>query len=394
MKIPAWPETNEATAQRLREVYFSRRWSFDSQAEKDFAQAYAEYHDAKHGIFMVNGTVTLQCALAACGIEPGDEVIVPALTWIATAMAAHYLGAMPVFVDVEPTTLCLDPTKIEAAITDRTRAIIPVHLYGSMADVDAILALANRYGLDVIEDCAHMQGGKWNGRGAGAWGKVGSFSFQQSKAVSGGEGGICITNDDQLADRLFRLKHIGYAPGDQQGASQQGPPPGLICHNFRGTAFEATILHDQLSRLKDRIQRHNAAAQQLEQRLAHVPGVRVQTRGRLADPQGYYACVLIFDAELMGDLLMVRIMEALSAEGVPYGVGCTYGPVYDHMLFNLNDQQYRIAEAGCPVSETVGTKHSLCLAHNWLAGDEQTVRQLGDVLVKVAGNIDSLRGQT
>src|SRR6185503_12502827 len=137
------------------------------------------------------------------GIGPGDEVIVPAVTWYATAMAPHYLGAKPVFVDVLPDTLCMDPEKVSAAITERTKAIVPVHLYGSMADMDRIMAIAKAHGLRVIEDCAHMHGGLWDGRHVGSIGDVGSFSFQHSKTMACADSGISITSDPEIADRLF-----------------------------------------------------------------------------------------------------------------------------------------------------------------------------------------------
>ncbi len=255
MVAPAWPQVSEETGERLKALYLSRQWSFNSPAEQAFARDFAAAHDAPHGIFMANGTVTLECALAALNIQPGDEVIIPALTWLATAMAVHYRGAVPVFVDVEPTTLCLDPANIEMAITPRTRAIIPVHLYASMADMDAILAIARKHDLRVIEDCAHMHGGQWAGRGVGSLGDIGSFSFQQSKTMASGEGGICLTRDPVLDERLFRLKHIGYLPGNAQGKPSDPPAADLLCHNYRATGFQAVILQDQLEELPARASR-------------------------------------------------------------------------------------------------------------------------------------------
>ena len=166
---------------------------------------------------MANGTTTLECSLAVLGVGTGDEVIVPALTWMATALSAFYVGANPVIVDIDPKTLCMDPAAMEAAITPKTKAIIPVHVYGSTADLEKILAIADKHGIPVVEDCAHMQGGFWNGRGVGSWGKVGSFSFQQSKTMASGEGGICITSDPELAEKIYLLKHIGYSRGVKQG---------------------------------------------------------------------------------------------------------------------------------------------------------------------------------
>jgi len=384
-----WPPISESTGDKLKELYLSRQWSFNSQAEQDFEAAFAKCHGAKHGIFMINGTVTLECALLAAGIGAGDEVIVPALTWIATAMAVRYVGAIPVFVDIEPTTLCLDPQKTEAAITSKTKAIIPVHLYGSMADMDKFKALADNHNLFLIEDCAHMQGGKWNERGVGSWGDVGSFSFQQSKTLSSGEGGICLTNNDDLAKRIFLAKHIGYEKDTAQSAAKAGPPVGLPCHNYRGTAFEATILKDQLEDLPELIERYNRTAAIIKEKIANISGVRIQSKGRLASPQGYYTLAVIFDGEAIKDIPLDRIIEACAAEGLQ--MGKTYGPVYQHLLFNLTEDEYRIDEGSCPVAEITGTERTAMLSHSYLGCDDETGINIGDIIAKVIKNYKELR---
>jgi len=385
---PAWPPISESTADKMRDLYLSRTWSFNSQAEQDFEAAFAKYHGAKHGVFMVNGTVTLECALLAGGVGPGDEVIVPALTWIATAMAVRYVGAIPVFVDIEPTTLCLDPEKTEAAITPKTKAIIPVHLYGSMADIDKFKTIADKHNLFLIEDCAHMQGGKWNERGVGSWGDVGSFSFQQSKTLSSGEGGICLTNDDNLAMRLYRAKHIGYARNVAQGAASDGPPIGLPCHNYRGTAFEATILKDQMEGLSDLIDRYNRTAAIINEKIADIPGIKIQTKGRLASPQGYYTLAFIFDGEGIKEIPIARIIEACVAEGLQ--LSGTYGPVYKHLLFNLAESEYRIDGGSCPISEINGTERTAMLAHPYLGCNDETAAKMGEIIAKVVKNYKEL----
>jgi dTDP-4-amino-4,6-dideoxygalactose transaminase len=390
LNAPPWPPVSEQTADRLRDIYLSRQWSFNSPTEQAFERAFADFHGAKHGIFMANGTVTLQCALGALGIGPGDEVIVPALTWMATAMAVHYVGATPVFVDIEPDTLCLDPEKTRQALTAKTKAIIPVHIYGSMADLDAILTLAKEHGLAVIEDCAHMQGGKWRGRGVGSWGAIGSFSFQQSKTLSSGEGGICLTNDDALAERLYRQKHIGYARGMAQGQADAGPQPGLTCFNFRCTAFQAGILLDQLAGLERLIARYETAAAALRERLAGSAEVRVQARGRQASPQGYYRLILVFDGGPAAEVPAWRLQKAMDAEGLPcHG---SYGPVYRHMLYNMRPSQYRIHSGEtCPVAETAGTRHAVCLPHHWLGADATVIEAMGEIVAKVAKHAAALR---
>jgi dTDP-4-amino-4,6-dideoxygalactose transaminase len=388
LPLPPWPPVNDHTAERLATVYRHRKWSFNGPAEQAFTQDFATAHDAAHGIFMQNGTVTLQCALAAYDIGPGDEIIVPALTWLATAMAAVYCGATPIFVDIEPTTLCLDPAKVAAAITPRTRAIIPVHLYGSMAELNAILAIAQRHNLVVIEDCAHAHGGKWSGRGVGSWGHVGSFSFQQSKTMTCGEGGICLTNDNWIAKRIHQFKHIGYTATNIEGRPTAPPPEGFVCHNFRATEFQAVILQEQLPELADRIMRYNANVMQLTSGLADVPGIRVQSPGRLANPQSYYALAFIFDSEPLEHIPIEILSEAIAAEGLR--LTPTYGPVYCHTLFNLPPHMYRIAEEGCPVAEDLATKHTLTLPHQWLDTDTQTIDVIVNILTKVATNADGL----
>lgn len=391
LDIPSWPPVTKTGERALTAAYRSGKWSFGGPVEQALAREFAAYHGAKHGVFMANGTVTLQCALAACGVGRGDEVIVPALTWIATAMAAHYVGARPVFVDVERTTLCIDAGKFEEAITPRTRAVIPVHLYGSMADLDAIRRIAKRHGIAVIEDCAHMQGGKWKGRGVGSWGDVGSFSFQESKTVAAGEGGICITSDDGIASRLYRIKHIGYDMQSARGQAAAGPPPGLVCYNFRGTEFQAAILRDQLRGLPRLIARYNRGADRLRGILRGTPGVRIQARGRRADPQGYYGWTVMFDEGPLSGVPLPGIQEALRAEGVGNFV-MTYGPVYRHVLWNLPRGRFRIAAGGgCPVAEGTGTERALMMHHWALGSPAGTLDAIGRALVKVARNATALK---
>jgi L-glutamine:2-deoxy-scyllo-inosose/3-amino-2,3-dideoxy-scyllo-inosose aminotransferase len=385
-----WPPVDSVTERDLAAVYRSRHWSFNGEREQAFARQFAKYHGAKHGVVMANGTVTLQAALTVLGIGPGDEVIVPALTWFATAMAAHYVGAKPVFVDVEPTTLCLDPKKLDEARTPRTKAVIAVHLYGGMADLEAILAWGKKHKVEVVEDCAHMHGGVWNGRGAGSWGRVGSFSFQQSKTMAAGEGGICLTNDDELAERLFLFKHIGYSAGTAQGGARTGPPPGLVCHNFRATEFQAVILQNQLKGLRGRIRTYNKNAARIEKRLNKTDaGLRVQSRGRRADPQGYYQLLVLADRGPLADVPMPAIHKALAAEGVH--AGGTYGPVYRHRLWNLEKRQYRIVGKNCPVAEEVGAR-GICLSHQLLGLEPSSIDRIGDALVKVASHAEELNG--
>ena len=378
--LKPWPLPDARTAERLKQVYLSGHWSFNGPCEQEFSRKFAAYCGARHGIFMVNGTVTLESALHALGVKAGDEVIVPGNTWIATAMAPVYLGARTVIVDVEPGTLCLDPEQTRRAITRKTKAIIPVHLFGSMADMDRFSALSRETGIPVIEDCAHAQGGVWKGRGLGSIGQVGSFSFQQSKTLSSGEGGICLTNDDELADRLYRIKHIGYGTGQKQGQAASGPATGLLCHNYRGLEFNAVILTEALRRLKAQTAQRDANARYLAELLRDVPGIVLQARGRRADVQGYYMLALLVDPQaLKPGCTLQEIKAALAAEGLPCGGG--YGPVYRHLLWNLPASAYRLHSRA--VVEETSTRRLLTVSHTWLLTGRPMMKAMARAIRKV-----------
>lgn len=381
--LPAYPPVYEETAEKLKQLYLSGKWSFNGQYEQEFSRNFAQHHDAAYGIFMVNGTVTLEAALHALGIKAGDEVIVPALTWLATAMAVIYNGAVPVFVDIEPDTLCLDPKKVKEAITPETKAIIPVHLYGSMADMEKLLEIAKEYNLYVVEDCAHAHGGVWSGRGVGSLGHIGSFSFQQSKTLAGGEGGICLTNDPELREKLFRIKHIGYDLDTKQGQAQSGPEEGLICHNYRGMEFTALILNDAVKALKEQTEKRDISASLLRNLLKDIPGVKIQARGRLADLQGYYRLVLLFEPEILkSGITLNQIQEELAAEGL--ATSLTYGPVYKHMLWNIPLTKYRIHSN--INTEDICTSRAVCISHELLLGNRALIIKIAEVIQKTLKN--------
>lgn len=396
-----WPPTDKATERALVKIYRSHNYSWNGPWEQRLCRDLAKVHTAQHAAFMVNGTVTLEAALHTLGVGPGDEVIVPGLTWLATAMAVIYVGAKPVFVDIEPDTLCLDPEKAAEAITPRTKAIIPVHLYGGMADMDRVMALARKHGLKVVEDCAHAHGGMWNGRGLGSIGDVGSFSFQQSKTVASGEGGAVITNDRRLFERLFLFKHIGYDILAKQGKAASGPPAGLTCHNYRGNEFQAAVLCGQLGGLKALTVRRNHNADFLTRELEKIPGVKVQARGRKATRgrQSYYAFMAGLDLAQWSGATIGQVIRALGREGVP--VGGTYGSVYRHILWNVPTSAYRIHGGyrdkrgpGCKVSEEVGSAQTLGFVHCHLDHIRPVLQKFVEAFAKVqrhAGELHNLK---
>ena len=368
-QAPPWPPVDADVVDTLKEIYLSRKWSFYGPQEVEFNRRFAEYTGAAGCTMMENGTVTLEMAMLCLGVGPGDEVIVPAYTWLATGEAVVYRGAVPVLVDVESDTLCMDPDRFEEAITPRTKAVIPVHLFGSMADMDRIMAIARKHGIAVIEDCAHAHGGEWNGKHAGTIGDIGSFSFQQSKTMASGEGGACITSSAEINETLGRLSHIGYQYAAKQGHVSTPPPVGLICRNYRVTEFQAAILLSQLKHLKEDTLLRAKNAEFIRTRLNAIPGVRVQAPGRKTTLQSYYKFVIMIDpAVLRPGLTREDVLEALSAEGVPLGTGWG-GVMYRQNLWSVPADMYRIAS--CENAERIVQNELLTSDLNWLMLPEE-----------------------
>ena len=232
----------------------------------DFERAFADLCGSKHAVATNNGTTAIHLILAALNIGPGDEVIVPVLTYIATANAVRYCGAEPVFVDVEPDTMNMDPALFEAAITERTRAVIPVDLYGHPADMVAITAIADRHGIAVVEDSAEAHGAEISGARVGSFGLATAFSFFGNKILTTGEGGAVTTDDDALAARLRLLRGQGMDLERRYWFTDVG-------YNYRMTNIAAAIGLAQLERFEDSLTRRDVMAKQYDDRLGGMPGL-------------------------------------------------------------------------------------------------------------------------
>lgn len=367
-----WPPLYPETRQKLLEVYDSHKWSLRAKYEPMFCEAFAKYHDAKFGIAMVNGTVTLECAMRALGIGSGDEVIVPAITWIATGAAPIVVGARTVIVDVEPDTLCIDPAKIEEAITPRTKAIIPVHVFSSMSDMEKIMEIAEKHHLYVIEDCAHAHGGKWDGRGVGSIGHIGSFSFQQSKLMTGGEGGICLTSDPGLADRLERLSRIGtssYHPSEF-------PSEDLVCSNYRMTEFQAAILYDQLMHLEEESKVRDENSKILADMLKDTPGIKLQASGRRTTFQSRYLHIFLLEPGIDRDAVLREFKELGIGGGTGWGK-----PIYKMVVWNFPKEKYTLHP--CPVAEEACFKRIVAYLHERLLCNRRDIEEMARIIDKV-----------
>jgi len=213
----------------------------------EFERNFAAFCDAKFGVALMNGTVAIQLALEASGIKEGDEVIVPDLSFVATANAVLYLGAVPVFADIDPVNLCIDPARMEEAITSKTRAVIPVHLYGHPADMVSIMEIAGKHDLVVIEDAAEAHGATINGKKVGSWGRCATFSFYGNKNITTGEGGMITTNDEKLYNRCRFLRDHAMSPVKRYWHPEKG-------YNFRMTNIQAALGCAQLERIEEIMQ--------------------------------------------------------------------------------------------------------------------------------------------
>lgn len=376
--FPKWPIPFPEIEEKLIEVYRSGNWGMSGPVELQLMEEYAKYQGSRHSIWMSNGTVTLECALLALGIEPGDEVIVPGITWLATAEVAIYLKAVPVIVDVDPETMCMDPAAFEAAITPRTRAVIPVHVYSGLANMPEILAIARRHGLAVIEDCAHAQGARQQGRGVGSFGSIGSFSFQLTKLMTAGEGGCCTTDDDKLADRIFRLSHIGASLAEPQTP----PDPSLICRQYRFTEFQAAILLGQLAHQPELDAQRRAAFAFFREALQGVPGIRLQKSAFADDEPGHYFFAMLLQLdELHEGIDRAAVREALRAEGYDYLAFGWGAPLCGNRLWNIPEKFYVKEET--PVSDRLMYRQVLTCGHQFLLGSREGLELAAEALRKV-----------
>lgn len=390
---PTWPIHDELEERSLLETLRSGQWWYGERV-KQFEQEFAAFQGATYGVTCTNGTTALEAALRALGVTAGDEVIVPPYSFIATASAVVNLGAAPVFADIDPTTLCIDPADVRRQITSRTRAIIPVHVAGRIADMASINRLAAEYDLEVFEDAAHAWGSQLGGRGAGTLSRCGTFSFQVTKNITAGEGGIIVTDEEELADLCRSFTHCGRTPGS-----------AWYDHNFLGsnlrmTEFQAAVLLAQLSRLENQVERRQRNAALIDQVLADLPELVSLAPAPQMTRRSYHMHIFRIDQDALG-VNRDRFVDALEAEGVPASAGW-YQPLYRNGVFqnahqgplhgikaplaNL-DVDYR--KVSCPVCEQV-CNDAVWIPQHVLLGEPAQIQQLGEALRKVVGQVGQL----
>jgi dTDP-4-amino-4,6-dideoxygalactose transaminase len=389
--FPQWPIFNQDDEKMLIEVLHSGNWGRHAGVYVDkFEASFAEYLSSPYCIAVMNGSVALRIALMAAGIQAGDEVIVPAYTFIATASSVIEVNAVPIFVDIDPQTYCLSLKEVEEAITERTRAIIPVHFAGQAVDMDALINIARKNNLIVIEDAAHAHGAEYKGQMLGTIGELGCFSFQSSKNLTAGEGGAIVTNNDHF-ERICRSLHTcGRFP---ESAWYEHYLPG---GNYRMTEFQAGMLLSQLERLDEQTRIRDYNGQYLNRKLADIPGIHPLKRGFGETRHSYHLYIFRYVSEEFDGLSRERFLEALSAEGIPNLAG--YGkPLYQQELFKnlefgpftgyrLYNPDLNYQDIQLPVTEQACFHEACWIPQSVLLGTEQDMDDIVNAIIKIYTN--------
>jgi dTDP-4-amino-4,6-dideoxygalactose transaminase len=393
---PAWPEWDDRELDAVTSVIRGGTWGGFPEpgaSAARFEEAFAAYQGARHGVLMANGTVTMEVALKALGIGWGDEVIVPALTFAATAYAPMAAGALPVIVDVEPRTWTIDPDLVESAITDRTRAILPVHLGHQMADMDRLTEIAERHGLAIVEDCAHAPGQQWRGRGAGCIGDFGSFSHQSSKILTSGEGGTLLTGDDELARRAHSIIDCGRAKDPDEKEFTFGA-------NYRLGELHAAVLVVAMERFPEQQRQRAEAGKELERLAAGIAGVRIMPADERITRWSFYNYLFAIEPDAFAGRTNETVCRALEAEGIPAEV--QYPPMSRYELFQPSLSRLPVAvefadrldpqTMSFPVAEAAGLRESVYLMENVFRDGSRGVQDVAEALAKVQRHAGELPG--
>ncbi|MEX0886689.1 MAG: DegT/DnrJ/EryC1/StrS family aminotransferase [Phycisphaeraceae bacterium] len=394
--MPRWPAFDDINEKALVEAFRSGTWwrggTIESQAASktgEFERAFAEFQGAEHALAVNSGTTAVEIALRAAGVKPGDEVIVPDLSFVVTGSACLPVGAYPVFVDVDPRTGQLDADAIEAAISPRTSAICLVHFGGYPADMDRIPDIARKHNLALIEDCAHAHGSQWRGRGVGTFGDFGTFSFQQFKSLTAGEGGMLVTNDIERWRAAYRFHNLGRLEHKGQYEFYE------MSSNLRLTNLQGALLLSQMPRFKQQVERRNVAVKRLDEKLGAIPGIEPQPADARITRRGFYYYIYRYNAEAFKGLPRERFLEAIRAEGVKvagkgYGSALHTYPLFRNMDVPSEYTNCQYRTQSCPVAERLAKQEVCTFAHQLLLLDDASLDRIAEAIAKVQANVDEL----
>ena len=377
----AWPYSNEREEELLTEVTKSGKWwRMNGNKVKTFEQNFKNMLGVNYCIGVTNGTHAIELALAALGVQAADEVILPAFTFISTLTAVIYSNAIPVIVDVDEETFCMDPVALERAVTKNTKAIIPVHMAGQCCNMDEICRIARKYDLKIIEDAAHAHGAEWNNRKAGSYGDIATFSFQNGKIMTCGEGGALVTNDKELYEKAFLIHGVGRPDGDRKYEHL------LLGSNYRMNEFQAAILIAQLERLENQNKKRIMNACILDQLLQDIDGIRPQKTHEKVTLHSHYMYMFYYEADSFNGIERQEFVDLLISEGIPAFISY---PVISETRF-YKERAFR----GYLNEKSDFIKHDLhrsskianevvWLPHFVLLGDTQDLQEIADAIKKI-----------
>lgn len=384
----SWPVFDETDVNAVTEVARSGAWGNPdcSGLVEKFEKEFAAYCGTRYAVTCANGSVSLRLALMAAGVRPGDEVIVPPYTFIATASVVIECNCVPVFVDIDPDTYNIDPIKIEEAITPRTKAIIPVHFAGLACDMDRIMTIAAKHNLYVIEDAAHAHGGTYRGKKLGSIGHAGSFSFQSSKNLNSGEGGIVVTNDEKLYDKINSLRNVGRVTGGMWYEHH------FLGCNYRITQFQAALLSSQMKRLDAQTETRDANGRYLTELLRNVKGVTPMQHPAAVTRHTFHLYMFRYDPTAFNGMPKREFVAKLIDEGVPSSAGYPY-PLYKQTVFQeKNFMCYAIPEevdytkVHCPVAERACSTEAVWILQHAMLGTQKDMEDFARAIKKIQNN--------
>lgn len=377
VRLMRWPRAGRAERRALAAVLRGGQWGgypYPGPRTARFIEAFARLHAVHHVVAASSGATALMAAFQSLQLLPGDEVLVPAITFSASATAAQILGLRVVFVDVDPETLCIDPRLVETAITPRTRAIVAVHMGDELCDMDALCGIAERRGLSIVEDCAHAHGAAWRGRPVGGIGTVGCFSFQGQKLLSAGEGGAIVTGDPHVAAACTAAIDCGRTHGTL-------PDQSCLGINLRMTELQAALLCCALRRFESEQLLRTSRMDRLRDQLSGVDGIRLPRRDPRMTARPTFGFQLLFDPDGCGGVTRSRFIADLRHAGFP-AWGPLYGPVYLAREYGRLDPRMPGGPDAdcCPIAESLTTRSLVWFPHPFFLGARRHVDRLADTI--------------
>lgn len=384
--FPSWPVIDESDKKAVLDVLESRQWGgVEQRRVPEFEKQFAAFQDCDYGVSCTNGTHALDIVLRALGVGYGDEVILPPYTFIATATAILLNNAIPVFADIDPETYLIDPARVEEAITPKTKAIMAVHIAGQPCDMDALAHISKKHSIPVVEDAAQAHGAEWAGQRAGSFGIAGTFSFQSSKNLTAGEGGMIVTNNQEVYDRAWSIHNVGRVPG---GRWYEHPNLGA---NYRMTEWQAGILLSQMNRLPGHMQTREANASYLTSKLQQIPGITAQARPDKVTSHAYHLYIMRYDSQAFDGITRDRFVEALSAEGIPSFGG--YVPLYRQKAFTacVPTEAPDYANMRMSACEKASDEEGVWLTQGMLLGPRSDMDSIVQAVAKIYENRAELK---